>query len=151
MSKRFLTVLVGLAGVGLLAACGDDGGSEPLTKAEFIEQGDVICAEGEEEAQVEAEEFAEENEIDSENPTQEQAEEAVAAVFVPSLRKQAEELSELAPPEGEEEQVEAIVSALEGAVEELEENPDALFEEGSNPLEEPSELAAEFGFEECGS
>jgi hypothetical protein len=146
--------LIGLlACFGLLAACGggSDETSEALTKAEFIAQGDEICADGEKEVEDGAEAFAEENDVDTENPTQAEQEEVVADVFVPSLRKQADELSELGAPEGEEGEVEAIVSALEEASDELEDDPGLLFSSGGGPLDKPTELAAEFGFEECGS
>jgi len=163
LNKRIPGVLIGLLCAGLIAACGgggNDGSSDAaetteaadaLTKAELIAQGDEICADGDKEAEALADEFAEDNEIDTENPTQEQAEEAVAEAFVPSLRRQAEELSALGAPAGDEEEVEAIVSALEAATDELEDNPGALFEAESNPLEEPSKLAADYGFENCGS
>lgn len=153
MRKLFGGLVGVLACVGLLAACGGGGDetTEALSKSEFIAQGDEICANGDKEVEAQAEEFAEENDIDTEAPTQEQQEEVVAAVFVPSLQTQADELSQLGAPEGEEAEVEAIVASLEKATEELEGDPSLLFEASGNPLEEPSELAAKFGFENCGA
>jgi hypothetical protein len=152
LKTLFGGLLAALACLGLLAACG--GGeetTEALTKSEFIAQGDEICAAGEKEVEDGAEAFAEENDVDTESPTRAEQEEVVADVFVPSLRKQADELGELPAPEGEEEQVEAIISALEDATEELEDDPGLLFASGKSPLDKPTELASEYGFEECGS
>lgn len=150
---RILAVLVGvLAVAALLAACGDDGGDgggeEALTKAEFIKQGDEICAEWEERSETEAQEFAEENDFDLEDPSKEELEEAVSEVLVPALNQQAEELSELGAPEGDEEQVEEIVTSLQEAADEVEEDPSRAFE--GQPLDEASRLAADYGFEVCG-
>jgi len=135
-----------------LAACGGgDETTEALTKSEFIAQGDEICASGDKELEAEAEELAEEQNIDPQNPTAEEREELVLDVFVPALQKQADGLSGLGAPAGEEEQVEAIVAALEKAIGEIEEEPELAFSTSGSPLEEASELATEFGFENCGS
>ncbi|HWJ42480.1 MAG TPA: hypothetical protein VNR67_03510, partial [Solirubrobacterales bacterium] len=134
------------------AGCGGGGDTTDetvtLTKAEFIEQGDAICKAGGDQSESEAEEFAEENGFDLEKGSEEQIEEAVAEVLVPTLRQQAEELDELGAPEGDEEQVEAIVVSLEGATDEIEDEPGLVFEE--EVFDEPNELAQAYGFEVCG-
>ncbi|MEZ5077328.1 MAG: hypothetical protein R2725_07800 [Solirubrobacterales bacterium] len=136
-----------------LAACGGDGDetTAALTKAEFIAQGDEICEQGDKAGEARLEEFAEENGIDLENPTKEQQEEAVTEVFAASLDSQAEGLRDLGTPEGDEGEVDEILGALESAVEELEDEPNLLFEEKATGLNEAAALAGEYGFESCGS
>lgn len=73
----------------------------------------------------------------------------IETVVAPALRKQAEEIGELAAPSGEEEAVEEIVSSLETGSDELEADPGKLLE-GENPVEEASVLAKKYGFKECG-
>jgi hypothetical protein len=146
-----LAALVALA--ALIAGCGGgdettDSATVTLTKAEFIKQGDAICKEGNEGNEAEAEEFAEENGFTLEKASDEQLEEAVGEVLVPSLNQQAEELDALGAPEGDEEKVEEIVVALEDATEEIEDDPSLVFEEKT--LEEPNKLADAYGFKVCG-
>ncbi|HEX5929441.1 MAG TPA: hypothetical protein VFY48_08610 [Solirubrobacterales bacterium] len=150
MHKVLLAMVMAIALVAL-AGCGgsdDDGGEEALTKVEFIEQGDAICTKAEDQAETEAEEFAEENGFNLEKATDEELEEAVAEVLVPALGQQAEEIDALAAPEGDEETVEEIVVALEDGTADVEDDPSVVFE--GSPLKEASQLAKAYGFKVCG-
>lgn len=153
MHKAFLTIAMAVALVAV-AGCGsdDDNGSEEtqatLTKVEFIERGDAICKKAEERSEPEAEDFAEENGFDLEKATDEELEEAIAAVLVPALNQQAEEIDALGAPEGDEGQIDAIVVALEEGTAEVEDDPGLVLE--GEPLKEASQLARDYGFEACG-
>ena len=154
MKKASLVVLALVAAI--VAGCGgsDDSGSETteatvtLTKAEFIRQGDAICEEANEQNETEAEEFAEDNGFTLEKATDEQLEEAITEVLVPSLNQQVEDIAALGAPQGDEEQVEKIVVSLEGGAGEIEDEPSLAFE--GDPLKESSRLAKDYGFEVCG-
>jgi hypothetical protein len=160
LSKRVLTALLGALVVALLAAgCGGGGddssgdGTESgssLTKAEFIKQGDEICSKSFAVVEEEANEFAEEHNIDTEKPTEAQQEEVIEQVFGPAIKRQSEEIADLGPPRGEEEAVEDIVEAVGRGADEIEEDPAALLE-GKNPLAEAGKLAQAFGFKTCGN
>lgn len=152
MSKLLTAAAAAAVLVMLIAGCG--GGDETtdetvtLTKTEFIKQGDAICKKSGEQSEQEAEEFAEENGFTLEKASTEQLEDAVGAVLVSTLRQQAEEISALGAPEGDEEQVEAIITSLESATDEIEDEPKLVFEE--KVFEEPNELAEDYGFKVCG-
>lgn len=156
MSKRLLVLLAGVLALGLVAAgCGGSDDSTDtveetvtLTKAEFIKQGDQICKEAEDGSEAEAEEFAEENGFTLEDASDEQLEEAVAEVLVPALDQQVEDLRALGAPEGDEEQVDEILAAVEGASAEVADDPSRAFED--EVLKEADELAKEYGFKVCG-
>jgi hypothetical protein len=157
MSKRLVALIVSTAATSLLATgCGDDdsGGEEvgvtEITKTELIQRGDTICARAEKEVAEQADAYGEENEVDPEEPAPEQIEEVATEFFVPSLRSQAEEIRELGAPEGDEGEIEAMLTALEAGADEIEEEPGLLLEEEENPLAKASELATEYGFTECG-
>jgi hypothetical protein len=156
LSKRLFALLAGVMAIAIVAAgCGSssDDSTETvvLTKTEFIKEGDAICAKGTETLNQEAEDFAEENDVDTDNPSKGDQEEVITTVIGPALQSQADELSALGAPEGEEETVEAIVEALEEGAQELEDDPASLLEESaSGPLDEANKLASAFGFEECG-
>ena len=154
MNKGFLAALAVLVALAaLVAGCGGgddttDSATATLTKTEFIKQGDAICKEANEENEAEAEEYAEENGFTLEKASKDELEEAVAAVLVPSLEQQAEELDALGAPEGDEDKVEEIVVALEDATGEIEEDPSLIFEGKS--LAKPNKLAKAYGFKVCG-
>jgi hypothetical protein len=157
LSKRLIVLLAGIVAVAAaIAGCGssDDSSTHSttaLTKAEFIKQGDAICEKGGTQIEEEAESFADENDVDTENPTDEQQEEVIEEVVAPSLRTQADELTALGAPKGEEEQVSAVIDALEEGAGELETDPGALLtSKGAGPLDKANELANEFGFKACG-
>ncbi|HST70115.1 MAG TPA: hypothetical protein VLI94_10700 [Solirubrobacterales bacterium] len=152
MNKALLAVLAAFALLAaVVAGCGSDDDSETtatITKAELIKQGDQICEKANEESEAEAEEFAEENDFTLEKASEEQLEEAVAEVLVPNLNGQIEDIRALGAPEGDEEQVEEILVSLEGAADEIEDDPSVVFE--GEVLKEPSKLAESYGFEVCG-
>lgn len=162
MSKRLIAAFFGVLAIAVVGAgCGssdsssssggDESSTSALTKAEFIKAADAICEEGNEAIEGEAEEFAEENEIDTEKPTEAQQEEVISDVVAPAIRAQAEGISSLGAPSGEEESVEAIVEAVEAGADEAEEEPGVLLsEEGGGPFDEANELADEFGLKVCG-
>lgn len=159
MSKALLAIGMAIALAAAVAGCGGgddttasgDSSVQALTKPEFIKQADKVCKDGEEALEDEGEKFAEENDVDIENPTDEQKEEVITEVIGPALHKQGEELAALGAPEGEEETVEAIVDALESGADEIENDPAILIEGKDNPpLEEASELASDYGLTECG-
>jgi hypothetical protein len=155
LSKRLIAALLGVLAITLVAAgCGsssDDStsASTALTKPELIKQGDAICEKGNKAIEEEAEEFAEENGIDTEKPTKAQQEEVVVDVVAPGVRKQVEEIGDLTPPSGDEAEIEAMVSSVEAGTEEMESDPAKLIE-GTNPLAKGSKLARSYGFTECG-
>jgi hypothetical protein len=156
LSKRLIALLAGVMAIAIVAAgCGSSSDSTDttvtLTKVEFIKQGDAICKKGSEQIEDEANSFAKENNIDTNKPTKEEQEEVISGVLGPALQNQADEISALGAPDGEEEKTEAIVEALESGAEELEEDPASLLaENGTGPLDKANELANEFGFKQCG-
>lgn len=157
MSKRLIALLAGVMAIAIVAAgCGSSSEDSTdtvvvLTKTEFIKQGDAICAKGSKQIEAEADEFAKDNNVDTSNPTKAEQEEVIETVVAPALQTQADELSALGAPNGEEDTTAAIVDALESGAEELEENPASLLEsKGPGPLDEANELANEFGFKKCG-
>lgn len=162
MSKRLIAMLVGVLAIAAVAAgCGsdDDGDSTTetsssagpaLSKAEFIKQGDEICLTASNEYGERAEDFLEENEVSqAKGPNPEQEEELLADIILPRIKVEMEELRELGPPKGEEEQVDEIFTAVEEIVDEGEDDPSTVTG-NENPFAEPNAKAEAFGFEVCG-
>ena len=155
MSKLLTAAVAAALLAALVAGCGGGGDTTDetvtLTKTEFIKQGDAICKAGNEEIEAGFEEFAEENKIPkSGEPNQEQSVEIVETVILPSINQQGEEIRALGAPEGDEEQVDEILTSLEDAVAEGEDEPELLFEGRTDPFGKVNQMTQDYGFEVCG-
>jgi hypothetical protein len=156
MKRRFSTaalVAAVLASVVVASGCGGGGDSTdtipaakatPLSKAEFIEQGDAICLK----ARKGAAEFLAEEELadpESANPEEFQAiENGITAILIGEYR----EVAALGLPKGEPErgEVEALAADFEAAAEQIESGG----ESGEDKVEKLDEAAKKFGFKACG-
>jgi hypothetical protein len=138
----------------IVAGCGGGGDSSSdsssLTKAEFLKQGNAVCAKGNQEIEEGFEEFEKENGSQSKQPTKAQLTEAIETIVLPAVRNQVEGVEGLGAPSGEEDKVEAITDAANEALEEGEEDPASLTSEKADPFAEANELANEYGLVKCG-
>ena len=155
MIKKFAVVFVGLIAVtALVAGCGssdDESSTSSLTKAEFVKQGNAICRNGNTKIESEFEEFAEKHHLKkNEKPSEPVLEEATETILVPAISSQVEEIRALGTPEGDEGEVDKILSGAEEAVEEAEEDPVAFAEEESPKLTKVNEEARAYGLTVCG-
>jgi len=158
VSKPFIALLAAFAAISMIVAgCGssddstDSTSSSSLTKAEFLKQGNAICAKGEKELNEEFEEFAEEENLsENKQPTEAQLTKATEEVFLPIIKGQVEGIRDLGAPSGEEEQVEEVVTAAEEALEKGEEDPASLANEKEDPFAEANKLANDYGLTKCG-
>jgi hypothetical protein len=171
MFLRITTLLALALAAGLIAAgCGDDDDDtttssttttteagatgatgatgEPLTKEEFIVEADAVCKAGDQKIDAGAQEtFG-----GGGNPGKAEQEAFVVEVVIPSIQEQVDGIAALTPPEGDEDEVAAIVDAAQAAVDQIEEDPSALTGGGSgpDPFAEANKLAKEYGLEVCG-
>jgi hypothetical protein len=157
LSKRLIVLLAGVVAIAaVVAGCGssDDDSTETtsaLTKQQFIAQADAICKQGNKEIEEGFESFAEENDIPkNQEPSNAQGKEIVETVIVPSVDSQAEGIRALGFPSGDEDEVSAMLDSLDEAIEEAEEDPEALFTAKSDPFAKPNELAQGYGLKTCG-
>lgn len=154
MSKRAIALLVGalMTTIMLVAAgCGDD--DESLTKAEFVKQGNAICAAGNKELDEGFESFAKEHNLSgNDQPTQAQITEVAETVLIPGVRKQVEKIDALGVPSEDAEGAEEIVDAAQEALEEVEDEPALIAPQAGqkNPFAKANRLARDYGLETCG-
>ena len=131
---------------------GDEGesssGAAP-SKTAFIKEADKVCSKAELELSEEVVDFAKKNGIDIENeeePSDDQKTEIYEQIVLPNIARQAEELSELTPPKGDEAEIEELTSTLSDEAESA--DPSNLDE---NTFEDASKMAQKYGLHSCGA
>lgn len=149
MRNKPLVLLMALAIASIVAVgCGggDDETSGSLTKAEFVEQGNAICAKYNKQIEEEFQEFTKESGgLNSQAP--EAVKKEIARISLAALEPQLEELRSLPAPSGDEEKVNLILERQEKSIEIIEEEP--AFRTSGNPFEELNKPASDYGLVEC--
>lgn len=141
-------LLVALA----LAGCGDDGGSgggsddDPISKADFIEQADQICADG----------AAELEKADEEYEGEDPSDPAVLQRYVdeelePNLRAQFDGVRDLGFPEGDEELLGDALDDADEVLDSIVADPQAALLPDENPFADVNATLSDYGLTECGS
>lgn len=126
-------------------ACGS--GEPRLTKAQYIERGNAICAEANqriEEAAAGA--FANPGEI----PSEEEINDFATDVVAPTLETEVERLSELRPPEIDDERIEDLIQAGRDGVDTVRQDPGVIVSSADDGFGRYQELADAYGLENCG-
>ena len=161
MTRTKTLALIAVGGALVLAGCGGDDDESTtastaatgatgtsgvaLTKEEFITQADAICAQGDEDIETAAtEQFGESGQPQNEQ----EIVDFTDTVVIPSIQSQLDGIALLTPPEGDEEEIEELLTELQAALDELSENPESLADGTS--FEDVNQLAADYGFTNCG-
>lgn len=140
------------ATLGLIAAgCGGGGGSTmeeaPLTKAQFIKQGDEICLRVG--RRVGAAFAAEHGQKKAGTPKGEREE--LTALSLPAFRKELDEYRQLVPPQGARKMYDEVIASLKAGVEYMEVHPDKpLSTDPSGPFYPANQAWYKYGFHVCG-
>ena len=139
-----LTAAIGLS----IAGCGGDDemttSGTPLSKADFTAQANGICKEITDSARAEAEQ-----EFSNGRPSDAEIEAYISGGLVPKLEDQANRIDELGAPNGDVDQVSAIVDAMRSAIERIKSDPANAAADSSTPFDEANDLAAAYGLDDC--
>lgn len=167
MGKRVLTIALCLA-LGclvLFAGCGggDGGGSTAggegsslegtsETKQEYVAKANGVCEKQQKAMQADASSFLKKK-AGTNASVEANQRGFVEQVLAPGLEAEAEALRKLGAPKGEEEEVKAVIVAIERVVEEASQDPAAYFKgiTGSPMSQEASQAAAAYGIPACGT
>jgi hypothetical protein len=160
--KLIVILACGLA-IGLpLAACGggdDNGdsastpsattpvnGGEPLSKQDYLSQGDQICAQGTLNIAQKAE-----DRFGGQPSSTDEVETFAKEDVAPTLQDDADKLRALPPPKGDEETVNAIYDALDEGAAKLKAHPELLLQsDAGGAFDKADKLATDYGFQQCG-
>jgi hypothetical protein len=151
-----MTLIVAvIAAAMLVAGCGGGGDSSgsstgSISKEEFAAKANAICKNGTERLQTAIGHILK----DQPNITkvsQAEQEKIVTTVLVPNVSREVKELRALGAPDGDEERVDAMVTALEEGVETAERDPQAVTKSSDAIFGIASRIAGEYGLTTCGS
>lgn len=142
-------IAAALLAASLIVGCGSSDSDETsLTKAQFIKQGDAICK------KVDEQRIARLNKFLSSHSrayltTNAGEEEVTGLIALQPLETKLDGLADLGTPSGDEELVDPIISGLEKAIDEAEENPSQI-EANYNAIFGPvNQAARQYGFKVC--
>jgi hypothetical protein len=149
---RGVFVAVALVSALAVAGCGGGSGSSTSTgsisKEKFIAKADAICKKGTERMQAAI--FAVlKHPRNLTKVSKAEQEKIVATAMVPSVSREVKELRGLPVPEGDEEKVEAMISALEEGVQTAERDPEAVTKSSDVVFGISSRIAGEYGLKAC--
>jgi hypothetical protein len=160
VSRWFSVAIAAIAAFALAAAgCGGDGNGNEITtsslsKAEFIQKANEVCARGQDQAERNFTAFTKGKDFNirevSKNPTEEQVDGLVNEVLIPAIKKEIAEIRALGAPAGDEDHIEAMLEANEEGIETAEELPQKVLERTEIAFGVASRLAKEYGLLTCG-
>ncbi|CAI9408279.1 hypothetical protein [Nocardioides sp. T2.26MG-1] len=151
--KRSLLSLPALAlAASLLAGCGGSDGSdgkdsapEPdasaIASADFVSEANQICADGNAEVDSASAELGD-------APTEEDVSAFARDVLVPNIQGQHDAIAELGAPEGDQDAVDALLTALQDGIDALTADP-TVVSVSPGPFADANAAATELGLTEC--
>lgn len=146
MNQR--TVVICLLATAMIAAgCGGGSSGSSLSKPRFIQLADALCEETREEIARRYQLAAEANPGPDGRPRA-TPEALIESAALPPVRKQAQTLTGLNPPEAED--VHAVVEMIEEVVDDLESDPRLALSGAGRPFAKAERVARQYGFRVCG-
>jgi hypothetical protein len=155
MHKLFALLLVTGTIAAVAVGCGsDDSGSSSesgqagsITNAKFVTQANTICLQARNKMRSDIAAWVREN---GSAVPHDAGVKASRATLLPTLQSQVEEIRELGAPDGEEDQVDAFLAAMQDAVDANMENDVSLYDESfSKAFSQSGELARALGINAC--
>jgi hypothetical protein len=83
-------------------------------------------------------------------PSPEELTDFVTETYLPVMRRQMEQIRTIPIPEGEQDAVNAIYDAFDEGLAQAEADPESLLQGPPPGIERASELAVDYGFDDCG-
>jgi hypothetical protein len=125
----------------VVSACG---GEDHLSKAEFLKQGNAICAKGNKELSAEGNKV-----FGAGAPSKAEFEKFVNDTLVPNIQGQIDGLDDLSPPADDEDTVNAIVDSAQQALDKVKADPTIVESQSNDTFAAANKLAKDYGLTEC--
>jgi hypothetical protein len=118
----------------------------PLTKEEFIKQADALCKASNNEVDAQAQQV-----FGGQQPTNAQLTQFINETLIPSAEDEIAGIDALTPPAGDEDAVQAIIDAVNTAIDKVKANPQAVAASNNNAVfADADRLAVAYGLKVCG-
>ena len=140
-----LVIALAVAGCGSSDddSSSDDSSTAEISKTDFVTQANAICKSSNDAINSAA------GKVLSNQPSQAETEDFITTTVIPQVETQLSGIRELGVPEGDEDQVNALLDEADSAVEAVKEDPAAAA--SGDPFAEANKLATEYGLTECAS
>lgn len=144
-SKKTIAALALAAAFGVLTGCSDDkkdssSDSSSLSKADFLTQGNALCA------TFNAEMDAADDSISSDD----EAVVFVSETLAPGLRALLRSIEDLGYPEGDGEQIQAMIDDTDDVLDQIEADPAAFVQSPVDPFAAINARLRDYGLTTCG-
>ena len=139
MRKQLTVACLGLAALLVIAGCG---GSDHLSKPDFIAQGNAICKKGNDKINAAFKAL-------DRNAPQAKFVQVTKQTAIPQIQGEIDGVDNLAAPKGDEDTVQKIVDDARAALDKVKADPAILGH--SDPFKQANKEANAYGLKECGS
>ena len=152
---------VGIAAISAVTAlyvagCGDDGdetttttSTSALTKQEFVRNANKICKSSNDKIERASSQFFANAPRNKKPPTEEIEQFGRKTVF-PTIQAEIDRIRALGAPQGDEDEVNAILEAAQSGLDKLEQDPQQLAKRGAAPaFKQARRLAGAYGLDQC--
>jgi hypothetical protein len=134
------------AGCGGSDSDSSDGGDAPasISKADFTEQANAICSDASDELQTAGADLTDQS-------TQDEVVAFVTDTAVPNFQDQHDAIADLGAPDGAEDDVDALLTALQDGIDAIKADPESFVSGDATPFEDANAAASELGLTDCAS
>ena len=163
MKRKLAGAMTTLLLAGLAAGCGGGDGSDGsdgasgssgaapgLTKAQFIERGDAICAVAAKRIDAAAAKLRQSAKKTGTLPVT-RVVRFLTRSSMPAYDRMIIALRNLPPPKGDEPKIDAFVASVAGAIDAVKANPRRYAQRTTDPFDDANGRAKAYGFKVCGS
>jgi hypothetical protein len=137
----------------VVAGCGggdSNAATDSVSKEEFIVKANAVCKKGTERMSAAIAKVLK-GQRNITKVSKDEQEEIVTTVMVPSVSREVKELRALGVPDGDDEKVDAMITALEEGVEIAERDPGVVTKSSDAIFGIASRIGGEYGLTVCGS
>lgn len=156
MGIRLAPILIAVVAALVVAGCGGDDGNDTttsstssLTKQQFVREANQICKQTDDKIERASKQFFADAPPDEEAPPAE-IEQFAKQTALPAIEDEIDRIRALGAPQGDEDEVKAILDAAQEGLDKLEQDPDEIAQGGAAPaLEKFDKLAGDYGLDKC--
>jgi hypothetical protein len=147
------------AGIVFAAGCGSSDNSTTtgasgasgaagaaLSKPQFIAKADAICKQGNQAIN----KAAHDTFTQGQKPSSAEIEKFATDTVIPSIQEQITAIRALPAPSGDEDQVKALLDAVQASLDKVKADPSLLTQQNSTAFDQANQMAKDYGLKVCG-